>query len=264
MRRLAREMGIGRNTIRKMLLHRCPQLYGPRSPRYPKLKGHIKTIDRLAGANVSSPPEFRLSVMEICRRLQHEEGYSGSYGAVKDYINKRFGPSRSPGIEVWNDAYKSIVSLEKSDAIDFMRMISCVKTPMLSPFRVQKFFSEAATLVKSRSDVSPQLARINGGIEWIHRVIRREIPLKALRKEFGSISDFPAIIEHLYESRLTHRNRAMAVLAHFYGVSDRTIALALRGSWCNLLTDSTFFSNGDVPAERLFEGLPAMVLRNSG
>jgi maltooligosyltrehalose synthase len=37
-----------------------------------------------------------------------------------------------------------------------------------------------------------------------------------------------------------------------------------RGSWCNLLTDSTFFSNGDVPAERLFEGLPAMVLRNSG
>jgi hypothetical protein len=99
---------------------------------------------------------------------------------------------------------------------------------MLSPFRVQKFFREAATLVKSRSDVSPQWARINGGIEWIHRVIRREIPLKALRKEFGSISDFPAIIEHLYESRLTHRNRAMAVLAHFYGVSDRTIALALK------------------------------------
>ena len=37
-----------------------------------------------------------------------------------------------------------------------------------------------------------------------------------------------------------------------------------RGSWRNLLTNSTFFSNGEVPAERLFEGLPAMVLRNSG
>jgi (1->4)-alpha-D-glucan 1-alpha-D-glucosylmutase len=37
-----------------------------------------------------------------------------------------------------------------------------------------------------------------------------------------------------------------------------------RGSWRNLLTDSTFFSNGEVPAERLFEGLPAIVLRNSG
>jgi (1->4)-alpha-D-glucan 1-alpha-D-glucosylmutase len=36
-----------------------------------------------------------------------------------------------------------------------------------------------------------------------------------------------------------------------------------RGSWCNLLTGSTFFSEGDVSAEGLFEGLPAMVLRNS-
>jgi (1->4)-alpha-D-glucan 1-alpha-D-glucosylmutase len=35
-----------------------------------------------------------------------------------------------------------------------------------------------------------------------------------------------------------------------------------RGSWRNLLTGSTFSSDGDVPAERLFEGLSAMVLRN--
>jgi (1->4)-alpha-D-glucan 1-alpha-D-glucosylmutase len=37
-----------------------------------------------------------------------------------------------------------------------------------------------------------------------------------------------------------------------------------RGSWRNLLTGSTFFSDGGVPAERLFEGLPAIVLRNNG
>jgi maltooligosyltrehalose synthase len=37
-----------------------------------------------------------------------------------------------------------------------------------------------------------------------------------------------------------------------------------RGSWRNLLTGSAFFSDGGVPAERLFEGLPAIVLRNSG
>jgi (1->4)-alpha-D-glucan 1-alpha-D-glucosylmutase len=36
------------------------------------------------------------------------------------------------------------------------------------------------------------------------------------------------------------------------------------GSWRNLLTGSTFFSDGGLPAERLFEGLPALVLRNSG
>jgi (1->4)-alpha-D-glucan 1-alpha-D-glucosylmutase len=37
-----------------------------------------------------------------------------------------------------------------------------------------------------------------------------------------------------------------------------------RGSWRNLLTGLTFFSDGGVPAERLFEGLPAIVLRNNG
>jgi (1->4)-alpha-D-glucan 1-alpha-D-glucosylmutase len=35
------------------------------------------------------------------------------------------------------------------------------------------------------------------------------------------------------------------------------------GSWRNLLTGSTFLSDGALPAERLFEGLPAIVLRNS-
>jgi hypothetical protein len=54
-----------------------------------KLGAHTKTIDRLAAANVSSPAEFRLSVMEIYRHVQREEGYSGSYGAIKDYITKK-------------------------------------------------------------------------------------------------------------------------------------------------------------------------------
>jgi (1->4)-alpha-D-glucan 1-alpha-D-glucosylmutase len=37
-----------------------------------------------------------------------------------------------------------------------------------------------------------------------------------------------------------------------------------QGSWRNLLTGSMFFSDGGLPAERLFEGLSALVLRNSG
>jgi (1->4)-alpha-D-glucan 1-alpha-D-glucosylmutase len=36
-----------------------------------------------------------------------------------------------------------------------------------------------------------------------------------------------------------------------------------RGSWRNLLTGSAFFSDGGVPAEQQFEGLPALVLRNN-
>lgn len=227
-RQIVRETGINRETIRKMLLHRCPHPYGPRTPRHPMLGPHTKTIDRLAGTNLRSPPEFRLSVMEIFRHLQRDEEYAGSYGAVKDYVTQKFGPSRRPDIEVWNDAYELIVSLEKPDAIDFMRMISCAKAPVFSPFRVRKFFGEAANLMKSRSQESPQKARINRGIEWIHGVLRREVSLTELREEFSGLPEFPDIIQHLYESRLTFRNRAMVVLAHLHGISDHTVASALK------------------------------------
>ena len=39
-RQIVRETGISRDTVRKMLDHPLPQLYGPRSHRYPKLGPH--------------------------------------------------------------------------------------------------------------------------------------------------------------------------------------------------------------------------------
>jgi transposase len=227
-RQIVRETGINRGTIRKMLLHRCPQPFSPRTPRHPKLGPYTKTIDRLAGTNLRSPPEFRLSVTEIFRHLQREKEYAGSYGAVKDYVTRNFGPSRRLDIEVWNDTYELIGSLEKSDAIDFMRTISCAKAPIFSPLRARKFFGEAANLMKSRSHVSPQKARIKRGIEWINGVLRREVSLTELREEFGRLPEFPDIVQHLYESRRTYRNRAMVVLAHLHGISDHTVASALK------------------------------------
>jgi transposase len=222
-----RETGISRQTVRKMLLHGCPQPYGPRAPRYPKLGSHTKTIDKLAGSNVWAPPELRLSVEKIYRHLQSNEQYVGSYGAVKDYVTENFCPPRHHDIGVWNDASNLIVSLDKSSAIDFMRMISCGKDPVFSPVRVQKFFDEAAKLMKTRCRVSAKKASIDRHIEWIQNVLRREVSLKELREEFGTLPEISTIIQHLYGSRQTHRNRAMAVLAHLHGISDHSVAVAL-------------------------------------
>src|SRR3712207_6235839 len=46
-RQVARETGISRTTIRKMLKHPRPQPYGPRSDRYPKLGPHTASIQRM-------------------------------------------------------------------------------------------------------------------------------------------------------------------------------------------------------------------------
>jgi transposase len=46
-RQVARETGISPETIRKMLDHRLPQPYRPRSRRYPKLGPHTGSIQRM-------------------------------------------------------------------------------------------------------------------------------------------------------------------------------------------------------------------------
>ena len=43
-------------TIGKMLDHRTPQPYGPRSHRYPKLGPHMASIRRMLRKNAGLPP----------------------------------------------------------------------------------------------------------------------------------------------------------------------------------------------------------------
>jgi transposase len=82
--------------------------------------------------------------------------------------------------------------------------------------------------LRRSGEQSPRQARIEDDVEWIHRVLRRGIPLDALRKEFDDLADLPELLDRLYGSRLTFRNRAMAVLAHLRGISDHVIAAALK------------------------------------
>ena len=226
-RQLVRETGISRNTIRKMLLHKLPQPCGLRTPQHPRLGPHIKRLDELASLNELSPPEFRLSVTEIYKHLQREERYSGSYGAVRGYLKFRLSPCLRADLQFWSDLYEMIVSLEKFGAIAFLRALSCNEGPLIPSARVRKFQREVECLRQSGGPGSRR-ARIEECLKWIYRVLRREIPLNALRKEFDDLADLPEILDRLYGSRLTFRNRAMAVLAHFHGVSDHVIAAALK------------------------------------
>ena len=114
-RQIARETGISRETIRKMLAHPHPQPYGPRSRRYPKLGPHTASIQRMLRENATLPPAARLSVQAMYERIRDQEGFRGSYGAVKDYVRPI---SRDEGC-IWEYAYDLLVSLDKKRAIDF-------------------------------------------------------------------------------------------------------------------------------------------------
>ena len=119
-RQVARETGVNPKTVRKMLDHPLPQPRAPAPPKYPKLGPHTASIRRMLRENSTLPPPARLSVKAIHERIRDEEGFRGSYGAVKDYAR----PIAPDSGCVWAYAYDLLVSLERRRAIDFLCICS--------------------------------------------------------------------------------------------------------------------------------------------
>ena len=137
-RQVARETGISPKTVRKMLAHPHPQPYGPRSRRYPKLGPHTASVRRMVRENATLPPAGRLSVQAMYERIRDQEGFRGSYGAVKDYVRPI---PRDEGC-IWEYAYDLLVSLDKKRAIDFLFCLSRADPPVISPARAEQFFRD--------------------------------------------------------------------------------------------------------------------------
>jgi hypothetical protein len=127
-RQVGRETGISCMTIGKMLKHPAPEPYGPRERRYPKLGPHIAIVQRLLRENITLPPSARLSVQAIYEHICDKEGFSGSYGSVKDYAR----PITRDRDCFWEDA------------IDFLFTLSRADPPVISPERTEQFFRDAA------------------------------------------------------------------------------------------------------------------------
>jgi hypothetical protein len=87
-RRISKETGISRPTIRKMAAFERPPDYGPRITRYPKLGPYIGTIDRLLEKSISSSDPVHLTIRELTARLRRD-GFAGSYDAVRRYVRRR-------------------------------------------------------------------------------------------------------------------------------------------------------------------------------
>lgn len=97
-RRIAREVGVSRQTVRK---------YAELEDRSPKPPGHAKAkskpdpfkpvIDKWLQADRMMPRKQRHSAMRIWRRLRDERGYDGSYQLVQHHVRQRKRDWREPG-----------------------------------------------------------------------------------------------------------------------------------------------------------------------
>ena len=86
-RAVAREFGLSRETVRKMLQYAVPPGYQRQQPiRRPKLGPWLGVIDAILEDDKLRPAKQRHTAKRIFERLNEEHGFTGGYTIVKDYV----------------------------------------------------------------------------------------------------------------------------------------------------------------------------------
>jgi transposase len=86
-RETAREFGLARETVRKILRYSVPPGYQRQKPaRRPKLDQWVAIIDRILEDDRHEPRKQRHTAKRIFDRLKDEHGFPGGYTIVKDYV----------------------------------------------------------------------------------------------------------------------------------------------------------------------------------
>ena len=86
-RAVAREFGLSRETVRKMLQFAVPPGYQRQQPiRRPKLGPWRGVIDAILEDDKQRPVKQRHTAKRIFERLREEHRFTGGYTIVKDYV----------------------------------------------------------------------------------------------------------------------------------------------------------------------------------
>jgi transposase len=86
-RAVAREFGLSRDTVRKMLQYAVPPGYQRQQPiKRPKLGPWLGVIDAILNDDKQRPVKQRHTSKRIFERLKEERGFTGGYTIVKDYV----------------------------------------------------------------------------------------------------------------------------------------------------------------------------------
>jgi transposase len=86
-RAVARDFGLSRETVRKMLQYAVPPGYQRRQPiKRPKLGPWVGVIDAILEDDKQRPAKQRHTAKRIFERLKEDHGFTGGYTIVKDYL----------------------------------------------------------------------------------------------------------------------------------------------------------------------------------
>ena len=89
-REAARQFGLHRDTVRKMLMYSLPPGYQRSAPAArPKLDPYTGVIDRILEEDETRPKKQRHTAKRILERLRAEHAFTGGYTIVKDYVREQ-------------------------------------------------------------------------------------------------------------------------------------------------------------------------------
>ena len=89
-REAARQFGLARETVRKMLQYSVPPGYRRQQPvRRPKLDAWLGIIDQILEQDKAQGKKQRHTAKRIFERLRDEHAFTGGYTIVKDYVRLR-------------------------------------------------------------------------------------------------------------------------------------------------------------------------------
>jgi transposase len=89
-RQIARQFGVGRDTVRKALGNAEPKPYTSTQPRPAPTFGPFREVaDATLAADEHAPPKQRHTASQLFRRLRDEYTYPGGYDQVRRYVQAR-------------------------------------------------------------------------------------------------------------------------------------------------------------------------------
>src|SRR6516225_10014925 len=152
------------------------------------------------------------------RQLQLREGLcTRDRGRARrgSYLGKCLRP-------VWENAYDLLTSLEKKRAIDLLFLLSRTDPPVISSRRIEQFFRDTSRVISVAPKPDRREQARQAAFEWMRAVLQKQISPEALRQQIGDIRDIAALLDRLYDGRLSDRNRSMVVLASSRGLHGGT------------------------------------------
>lgn len=88
-RQIARQLGHGRETVKKALEDGLPRGYTRQAPpAAPKLGSFLAVIDQILQDDLAAPVKQRHTAWRIFQRLRDEQGYGGGYDQVRRHVQK--------------------------------------------------------------------------------------------------------------------------------------------------------------------------------